>query len=199
MYGAYPVVPDRPAYGHKTNVKELIEAQKPLIHGRGDPESPLIASLIDAELVEDNAVAPFVTPEPLQDFDIIVHPIAGAQAMGDPINRDSASVERDLNEGWTTSRVATDIHGVVTDKPNGAFVVDAAATDAKRAEIREERKARAIPFKDWWLQEREKVQAEENMDPAILTMWSTCMELSPKYGEELRAFWALPEDFTFSG
>jgi len=23
------------------------------------------------------------------------------------------------------------------------------------------------------------------------------MELSPKYAEELRAFWALPEDFTF--
>ena len=44
-----------------------------------------------------------------------------------------------------------------------------------------------------------KIEAEENMDPAILTMWATSMQLSPKYGEELRAFWALPEDFTFSG
>jgi acetone carboxylase alpha subunit len=197
MYGAYPVVPDRPAYGHKTNMKQLIEEQKPLIHGRGDPESPLIASLIDAELVEDNAVAPFVTPEPLQDYDVIVHPIAGAQAMGDPLMRDPASVARDLNEGWTTGRVATDIHGVVASKPNGAFVVDEKATEAKRDAIREERKQRAIPFKQWWLEERKRVESQENMDPAILTMWATSMELSPKYAEELRAFWALPEDFTF--
>ena len=197
MYGAYPVVPDRPAYGHNTNVKELIDAQKPLIHGRGDPESPAVASLIDAETVEDNAVAPFVTPEPLVDYDVIVHPISGAQAMGDPILRDSASVARDLNEGWTTARVAEDIHGVVAGKPNGAFVIDEAATKARRDAIREERKARAIPFKEWWQTEREKIVAQENMDPAILTMWSTSMTLSPEYAKELRAFWALPEDFTF--
>ncbi len=197
MYGAYPVVPDRPAYGHKTNVKQLIEEQKPLIHGRGDPESPAIASLIDAEVVEDNAVAPFVTPEPLQDYDIIVHPIAGAQAMGDPILRDPESVAKDLNEGWTTDRVADEIYGVVTQKPNGAFVVDAEATEAKRSEIRETRKTRAIPFQQWWAEERERIKAQENMDPAIVTMWSTCMELSPKYAEELRAFWDLPEDFVF--
>jgi N-methylhydantoinase B/acetone carboxylase alpha subunit len=197
MFGAYPVVPDRPAYGHKTNVKELIDNQQPLIHGRGDPESPAVASLIDAEFVEDNAVAPFVTPEPLVNYDIIVHPIAGAQAMGDPILRDPASVARDLNEGWTTGRVASDIHGVIFNKPNGAFVVDAEATAAQRDSIREARKARAVPFKDWWAAEREKVAAQENMDPAILRMWATSMELSPEYARELRAFWALPEDFTF--
>ncbi|MCS5636210.1 MAG: hydantoinase B/oxoprolinase family protein, partial [Myxococcota bacterium] len=197
MFGAYPVVPDRPAYGHKTNVRELIDNQQPLIHGRGDPESPAIASLIDAELVEDNAVAPFVTPEPLVDYDIIVHPIAGAQAMGDPILRDPASVVRDLNEGWTTDRVASDIHGVVVNKPNGSFVADAEATAAQRDSIREARKARALPFKDWWAAEREKIAAQENMDPAILRMWASSMEFSPEYASELRAFWALPKDFTF--
>ena len=197
MFGAYPVVPDRPAYGHKTNVKELIDKQKPLIHGRGDPESPAVASIIEAESVEDNAIAPFVTPEPLVDYDVIVHPIAGAQAMGDPIMRDPSSVARDLNEGWTTARVATAIHGVVAEKPNGAFVVDEAGTQARREAIREERKARAIPFKDWWQTEREKVAAKENMNPAILAMWASSMKLSPNYAKELRAFWALPEDFTF--
>jgi N-methylhydantoinase B/oxoprolinase/acetone carboxylase alpha subunit len=197
MFGAYPVVPDRPAFGHKTNVKDLIDQQKPLIHGRGDPESPAVASLIDAEMVEDNAVAPFVTPEPLVDYDIIVHPISGAQAMGDPILRDPASVARDLNEGWTTDRVAAEIHGVVADKPNGSFVVDEAGTEARRSSIREERKNRAIPFKDWWKAEREKVAAQEDMDPAICTMWASSMALSSDYAEELRAFWALPEDFTF--
>ncbi|MCP5044332.1 MAG: hypothetical protein GY944_25155 [bacterium] len=198
MYGAYPCVPDRPAYGHKTDLKEKIDAQQPLIHERGAPDNPAIASKINAELVEDNAIAPFVTPEPLCDYDVIVHPIAGAEAMGDPIDRDPALVANDLNEGWTTDRVATTIHGVVTTKPNGHVVVDEKATQAKRAEIRETRKARAVPFKQWWAEERGKVQAQENMDPAVLRMWASSMELSQGYADELRRFWKLPEDFTFT-
>ena len=102
MYGAYPNVPDRPGYGHKTNLKQLIEEQKPLIHERGGPDNPAVTSKIVAELAEDSAVAPFVTPEALVDYDVIVHPISGAQAMGDPIDRDPESVANDLNEGWTT-------------------------------------------------------------------------------------------------
>ena len=197
MYGAYPTVPDRPGYGRDTNVKELIDAQKPLIHERGGPESPAVASAIKARDVQDNMVAPFVTPEPLHDYDIIVHPIAGAQAMGDPIARDPAAVVNDLNEGWTTERVASEIHGVVTSKPNGAYVADEAKTSKKREKIRKQRIERAIPFKDWWEKEREKVQAQEGMDPAVIRMWAGSMELSPKYAEELRRFWNLPEDFTF--
>ncbi len=198
MYGAYPAVPDRPAYGHRTNLEELIKAQQPLIHERGAPDNPAVASKISASVVEDNAVAPFVTPEPLVDYDVIVHPIAGAQAMGDPIVRDPAAVAKDLNEGWTTERVATDIHGVITTKPNGQVVVDQEATDARRAAIRDARKARALPFKDWWASERKKIEAQENMDPAVLRMWASAMELSPGYADELRKFWRLPEDFTFN-
>jgi len=198
MFGAYPAVPDRPAYAHGTNVRELIDAQKPLIHERGDPESPAIASKIQASIVEDNAVAPFVTPHALVDYDIIVHPIAGAEAMGDPILRKPAAVANDLDEGWTTERVARDIHGVVTSKPNGHFVVDEAATAKRRAEMREARKQRAVPFKEWWAEERKRIQAQENMDPAVLRMWHSSMELSPKYAAELRAFWQLPDDFVFA-
>jgi N-methylhydantoinase B/oxoprolinase/acetone carboxylase alpha subunit len=197
MYGAYPAVPDRPGYGHDTNVKELIDTQRPLIHERGGPESPAVASAIEARDVQDNMVAPFVTPEPLQDYDIIVHPIAGAQAMGDPISRDPAAVVSDLNESWTTERVASEIHGVVAGKPNGAYVVDEAKTAQKREQIRKQRIERALPFKDWWEKEREKVQAQEGMDPAVIRMWASSMELSPAYAEELRRFWNLPDDFTF--
>ena len=143
-------------------------------------------------------MAPFVTPESLVDYDVIVHPISGAQAMGDPIERDPESVANDLNEGWTTQRVANDIHGVVTSKPNGHLVPDLDATAKRRAEIREERKARAVPFKQWWAEERKKIEAEENMDNAVRVMWETSMRLSPEYGDNIRKFWNLPEDFTFT-
>ena len=198
MYGAYPSIPDRPSYAHDTNLRELIAEQKPLVHERGDPENPTIAQVVKARVLETSAIAPFVTPEPLQDYDLIVHPISGAQSMGDPIERDPKAVEDDLNKGWVRARVAEQIHGVVA-RSNGrsAWSVDEAATEKRRAEIREERKRRAVPFKQWWSQEKQKVAARENMDPAVLTMWRTSMELSPDYGAELRAFWDLPDDFEF--
>jgi N-methylhydantoinase B/oxoprolinase/acetone carboxylase alpha subunit len=198
MYGAYPAIPDRPSYAHDTNLKELIEKQMPLVHERGDPESPTVAQAVKARELEESAIAPFVTPEPLQDHDLIVHPISGAQSMGDPIERDPKAIEDDLNKGWIRPRVAEEIHGVVA-RQNGstAWSVDEEATRKRRAEIREQRKQRAVPFKEWWAREKEKVAAKENMDPAVLTMWRTSMELSPDYGAELRAFWQLPDDFEF--
>jgi len=103
-----------------------------------------------------------------------------------------------FDEGWTTERVATDIHGVVTKKSNSHHEVDEAATEKKRQQIRAKRKKRAVPFKEWWTAEREKIQAQENMDPAVRRMWISSMKLSPKYAAELRAFWNLPEDFVFT-
>ncbi len=196
MYGAYPTVPDAPSYAHKTNVKKLIAEGKPLVHERGPADAPTLESAIEADEIKSPAYAPFLTPEPLQNYDLMIHPVSGAQAMGDPIERDPAAIEDDLNKGWTTSRVATTVHGAVVSQ-NGSFSVDVKATEARRAEVREERKRRAVPFKEWWAAERHRVQAKENMDDAVLAMWRSVMELSPDYGAELRAFWGLPEDFEF--
>ncbi|MBX7159065.1 MAG: hydantoinase B/oxoprolinase family protein [Acidimicrobiia bacterium] len=196
MYGAYPTWPDAPSYAHDTNVQELIEAQKPLIHERGPATKPTIETNIEAADLQANPSAPFLTRELLQNYDIIVHPISGAQAMGDPLERDPESVVEDLNKGWTSPRVASEIHGVQTTM-NGEYVVDSVATKQRRSEIREERKARAVPFKEWWDAERQKVAAKENMADAVCAMWRSSMQLSPEYGAELRSFWDLPDDFEF--
>ena len=196
MYGAYPTVPDSPSYAHNTNVKELIEAQKPLLHERGPAGRPTLEQNIKATDLVTRADAPFVTPEPLVNYDLIIHPISGAQSMGDPIERDPSAIEADLNKGWTSVRVATDIHGTVVSR-NGSFSIDKPATARRRAEIREERKRTAVPFKEWWAAERQKVIAKENMDPAVLDMWRSSTALSPEYGAEIRAFWNLPDDFEF--
>ena len=197
MYGAYPAFPDRSSYAHGTNVKQLIEDQKPLVHERGDPENPTIDANITYESGDTAAVAPFVTPELLGNYDIIVHPVSGAQAMGDPITRNPDLIEEDLNKGWTSARVAGEIAGAVVNKNGKDYEVDRTQTEAKRKSIREARKAKAVPFKEWWAKEREKVAAGENMDDAVLAMWRSSMALSPEYGRELRAFWNLPEDFNF--
>lgn len=198
MYGAYPTWPDRPSYAHDTNLKELIDAQQPLIHERGPAEDPYLPKTLKARQMESSAIAPFVTPEPLQNYDVILHPISGAQSMGDPITRDPARIEADLNKGWTSRRVAEDIHGlVVKQESERDFSVDLAASEKRRQGIRAERKKKAVPFKQWWAEERKKVEARENMNEAVLEMWRSSMRLSPTYGDELRAFWKLPNDFVF--
>jgi N-methylhydantoinase B/oxoprolinase/acetone carboxylase alpha subunit len=199
MFGAYPAIPDRPAYASGTNVEQLIAEQKPLVHERGAPEDPDLARNIQAETMVTDGVAPFVTPKPLHDYDLILHPIAGAQALGDPLERDPDTVRADLESGWTRERVARDVYGVVArqDPATKTWVVDTAATETRRAEIRAARKRRGVPFQEWWRAERRRVEGKENMSTAVLEMWRSSMELSPGYGEELRAFWKLPKDFTF--
>ena len=54
-----------------------------------------------------------------------------------------------------------------------------------------------MPFKQWWQQERKKIIAKENMASAVLVMWRQSSQLSPDYGQEIREFWNLPEDFAF--
>jgi hypothetical protein len=199
MFGAYPAVPDRPSYASGTNVEKLIKEQKPLVHERGDPEKPNLAKRVKAEIMENNAVAPFVTDRQLVDYDLVIHPISGAQSMGDPLDRDPESVRSDLENGWTRERVAEDVYGVVAKRGRKTkdLLVDEKATEKKRARMRAARKRRGVPFKDWWKRERVKILAKKNMSDAVLEMWRSSMELSPEYGQELRAFWKLPKDFTF--
>ena len=199
MFGAYPTWPDRGSYASGTDLRERIEARKPLVHERGDPEEPNLAKNIRAETLESNLIAPFVTPEKLHEYDLIIHPISGAQALGDPIERDPEHVRIDLERGWTRDWVADQVHGVAAtrDEKTQEWTIDLEATEQRRAEIREARKARGVPFRDWWKQERRKILAQENMASAVVKMWRESMELSPTYGDEIRSFWQLPDDFEF--
>jgi N-methylhydantoinase B/oxoprolinase/acetone carboxylase alpha subunit len=199
MFGAYPAWPDRPSYASGTNLKERIDARLPLVHERGDPEAPDLTKFLRATTMETDLVAPFVTPEPLHEYDVVVHPISGAQAQGDPLERDPEHVRADLEKGWTREWVARQIHGVIAaqDPESGAWTLDLEATAARRDEIRRERLRRGVPFREWWSEERRKIQASEDMHPAVLQMWRTSLAASPGYAAELRAFWQLPEDFEF--
>jgi N-methylhydantoinase B/oxoprolinase/acetone carboxylase alpha subunit len=199
MFGAYPKFPDRGGYASKTNVKELIDGQQPLVHAIGDPEHPDLVKNIKAEIMLPNEIAPFVSKALLHEYDVIVNPITGAEALGDPIERSPALVKGDLDNAWTRPREAESIYGVVAtySEATREWTVDEAATDAKRAAIRAARKERGVPFKQWWQEERKKVLNKEQMAPPVLDMWRSSMQLSPDYGKELKQFWNLPDDFAF--
>jgi N-methylhydantoinase B/oxoprolinase/acetone carboxylase alpha subunit len=66
-----------------------------------------------------------------------------AAGYGDPLERDPALVREDILDDFTTIELAADAYGVVfTDSQ--ALEIDAAATDAKRAELRAARKGGSL-------------------------------------------------------
>ena len=71
--------------------------------------------------------------------------ISGSAGYGDPIDRDPASVARDVAGGSLTRDTGERFYGVVLDAQGG---VDAAATERARQAIREERRATARPALD---------------------------------------------------
>ena len=118
--------------------------------------------------------------------------------MGDPIERDPTLVKEDLDKGLTRPWVAGNVHGVIASRDaRGVWTIDADATGRTRQIIREARRRRGVPFKDWWQRERKEVETGANMHDAVQQMWRSSMQLAPGYAAELRAFWGLPADFEF--
>ena len=199
MFGAYPTPGDRVAYAAGTNVKELIEQRKPLVHGRGDdPQHTKRGQNGVAAVMNNDVPVPAIIPDTLHEYDLVINPTSGSQAMGDPIERDPTLVKEDLDKGLTRPWVAGNVHGVIASRDaRGVWTIDADATGRKRQSIRDARRRRGVPFKDWWQRERKEVETGANMHDAVKQMWRSSMQLSPAYAAELRAFWGLPADFEF--
>ena len=66
-----------------------------------------------------------------------------AAGYGDPLERDPAQVREDVLDDFTTIELARDAYGVVFVDPR-TLEIDAAATDAKRAELRSSRDGRSL-------------------------------------------------------
>jgi hypothetical protein len=89
--------------------------------------------------------------------------------------------------------LAIDAGGTMTD----TFIVDdAGAFVADRDRARRRRLERALPFAEWWAAQRERVLAQDLIEP-VKVGYAESMKLSPRWAAEFRGFWNLREDFTF--
>ncbi|HUH02801.1 MAG TPA: hydantoinase B/oxoprolinase family protein [Kofleriaceae bacterium] len=75
--------------------------------------------------------------------DVFRHEVAGGGGWGDPLERDPASVLKDLRNEKISAASAHDDYGVVIDAARWA--VDPGATEARRAELRTRRGWREVP------------------------------------------------------
>lgn len=198
VYGSIPTGPRGADWTHRANLKELAESRKPLIHSRrsGDLRSPEILKLQGD--IHNEILGWCNDPEQFKEYDVIVCQRAGQPGMGDPIERDPALVKKDLDEGDTFLWTANNIFCVEASYDDKAeeWRIDYDKTEKRRQEMREKRKSRGQPFKEWWKTERKKVIAKE-MREEIVAMLRSSMQLGPRTNKEIREFWRLPSDFNF--
>jgi acetone carboxylase alpha subunit len=111
------------------------------------------------------------------------------------LERSPQKVVEELNDELIFPESAEKVYGVVTSRSeSGSYVLDSAATERRRAEIRKERLARAVPTREFLARAREDVIAG-NFATIVKEMYNDSFKNSPRFLKEYREFWNLPETF----
>ena len=191
LFGGYP---GGMAYIHNIRGADLLERAQ-----RGEAYPVADGSYDEPELMEiagehDYKQDAFTTDEPLAAGDLYLIVLRGGSGLGDPLLRPPASVAADVRDRHLLPRFADSVYGVAL---GGEGEAEAAATDARRDELRRSRLERAVPVAEWWTDQRERILAGDLIEP-LRVMFAESMKLSPRWAAEYRGFWDLAPDFEFA-
>ncbi|MEN2987026.1 hydantoinase B/oxoprolinase family protein [Tistrella sp. BH-R2-4] len=197
LMGGYPSATGYRFEAHDTGLARRIANGEPLPFGAdADPDNPDYENRIDAGARVKRDHQAMTTEAVFENHDLYLNYIRGGPGFGDPLDRDPASIEKDLNERALLPRYATSVHGAVAMKVgNGRWEVDAAATAERRAQMRLDRIARSRPTRDWMADERRRILDKQASLP-VRHMFATSFGLSDKFLNDFRRFWDLPDDWT---
>jgi acetone carboxylase, alpha subunit len=177
LFGGYP---GSTAYIHNIHGADLIaRAQRGEAYpvADGDFEDPALMGIEGSSREYANDGMTLLSP--FANGDLYLSVMKGGAGLGDPLLRPLAEVERDVQEGHLLPRFAESVYGI-----------------SDRDEFRRRRLERAIPVREWVAGERERVLAQDFVEP-IKAMYAESMRLSPRWAAEYRGFWDLPEDFEY--
>ena len=131
----------------------------------------------------------------MKDGDIYMHASHGNAGFGDPLDREPAMVEEDLNQELITEDCAEGVYGVEASLQSGRWTANLEATKALREKARAQRKQKAVLARDWWLNERKKVLSKEfTVDQDLYNMYADSLG-NEKFKAKFSEFWQLPEDY----
>ena len=194
MSGGYPAPGCFHITARGTNLGELVANQ----HETPRDAVEIIDYAADGRMKVDNLqVWKYDPPElEMKNNDLWGNSTGAGSGWGDPIERRPEQVIEDINLDMINVKLARGLYGVVgTQDANGVWSLDAAATQKRRTEIRAERKAKALPAKEWWKKQRAKVLDHAFIEP-VVDMYRGSMSF-PKFDREFRNFWQLPQKFQF--
>ena len=131
-----------------------------------------------------------------EEGDLYLNYMRGGPGFGDPLDRLPTLVEDDVNNFRVSPQYAEQVYGVVMSKEgDGSWHVDGGeATAERRAQVKQERIARAVPTRTWMERERELILGK-SASFQVKQMFASSFGLSPKFLEEFKTFWGLPDDW----
>ncbi|NML28384.1 hydantoinase B/oxoprolinase family protein [Zoogloea dura] len=196
MMGGYPSATGYRFEAHKTGLKERIAIGDSLpLGGDLDPSRPDYERHLDATAVVKRDKQCITTEDCYDNHDLYLNYLRGGPGFGDPIDREVKAIENDLNQKFLLPEYAQKVYGAVfTQDAKGVFTVDPARTQARRAEIRKERLARALPTREWMKEERERI-LNKHAAVQVQHMFATSFALSEKFTKQFKDFWNLPADW----
>lgn len=196
MMGGYPSATGYRFEAHKTGLEQRIAIGDSLpLGGDLDPDNPDYERHIDATASVKRDKQCITTEDCYANHDLYLNYLRGGPGFGDPIDRDPKAIENDLNQTFLLPEYAQKVYGAVfTQDAKGVFTVDAAKTQARRAEIRKERLARALPTREWMKEERERI-VNKHAAVQVKHMFATSFALSEKFTQQFKDFWSLPADW----
>ena len=196
MMGGYPSATGYRFEAHKTGLERRIANGESLpLGGDINPSAPTYEHNIDATAVVKRDKQCITTEDCYANHDLYLNYIRGGPGFGDPIDREVKAIESDLNQKFLLPEYAQKVYGAVfTQDAKGVYSIDAAKTQARRAEMRKERLARALPTREWMKEERERI-INKHAAVQVQHMFATSFALSEKFTKEFKDFWSLPADW----
>ena len=196
LMGGYPAATGYRFEAHATGLERRIaNGESVPLGGDIDPSAPIYEHHIDATAQVKRDKPCMTTEDCYDNHDLYLNYLRGGPGFGDPIDRDPKAIETDLNQKFLLPEYAQKVYGAVfTQDAKGAYTVDAAKTRARRAEMRKERLARALPTREWMKEERERI-LNKDASTQVQHMFATSFSLSEKFTKQFKDFWSLPDDW----
>ena len=196
LMGGYPSATGYRFEAHKTDLEARIREGDTLPLGADrNPEDQGYEHHISATAHVKRDQQCTTTEAIFENHDLYLNYMRGGPGFGDPLDRDCASVEKDINNRFVLPQYAEKVYGVVISQGDDqVWTVDVAKTATRRKVIRRERIARAIPTRDWMKEERARILTK-HASVQVRHMFATSFGLSAKFKDEFKSFWDLPPDW----
>jgi acetone carboxylase, alpha subunit len=194
LMGGYPSATGYRFEAHKTDLQNRIREGLSLPLGADrNPENTEYERHISATARVKRDQQCTTTEAIFENHDLYLNYMRGGPGFGDPLDRDCAAVEHDLNNRFVLPEFAGKVYGVViAQDSNQVWEVDVEKTAVRRKQVRKERIARAVPTREWMKEERARILTK-HASIQVRHMFATSFDLSDKFKNEFKAFWDLPD------
>jgi acetone carboxylase alpha subunit len=181
LFCGYPPAGWKCLWATGTNIKDLIARGEKLPSSIEEAERMLLDGTITAEdwyCGPDNQWSPN-----LREGDLFGVLYAGGTGYGDPLERESAAIEKDLANGLVTVERARAAYGYCGAEEE---------TEAERERRRRARLAASVPASEWWENERVRAAAGE-VSGMVHHMFARSAKLSDALVAQYKTFWQVEE------